>query len=51
MVHTELNALQERHESVAQRSIDLKETLLRAEEKKYQLKRDVKARLFKLIGC
>jgi len=40
-----------REETVIQRIVDLEETLLRAEEKKFQLKKDVKARLLKLTGC
>jgi len=50
MVYTDLDTLQERHESVIQRIVDLEETLLRAEEKKFQLKRDVKARSLELTG-
>ena len=42
MLHTDLDALQKRHESVIQRIFDLDEKLLRAEEKNFQLKRDVK---------
>jgi len=47
----DLNALQERHESVTQRIVDLEVTLLHVEEKKFQLKRDVNVRLLELIGC
>ena len=50
MVRIDLDTLQERHESVIQRTVDLEETLLCAEEKKFQLKRDVKVRSPELIG-
>jgi len=33
MVHIDLDALQQRHESVIERIVDLQETLLRAEKK------------------
>jgi len=51
MVHTDLDALQERHEGVIQRIVNLEETLFRDKEKTFQLKGDVKARSFELIGC
>ena len=50
MVHTDLNALQERHRSVMQRIVDLEETLL-AREGEHQLKRDVEAKLPELVSC
>jgi len=51
MLHTDLDALQKRHESVIQRIVGLEETLLHAEERKFQLKRDLNARSLELTGC
>ena len=44
MVRTDLDGLQERCESAVQQIVDLEERLLRAKEKKFQPKRDVKVR-------
>jgi len=41
MAHTNREALRDKLESVVQRIIDLGDTVLCAEEKKFQLKRDV----------
>ena len=49
MVDTDLDAMQERHESVIQRITNLEETLCLAWEEKYQHKRDVEAKSLELI--
>jgi len=48
MVHTKVDALQERHRSIVLRSSDLEETLRGAREEECQLKRDVEPKSLKL---
>jgi len=50
MVCTDLDALEEGHGSVIQRIVNFKERLLLSWEKEGQLKRDVEAKLLKLVG-